>query len=47
MVISVFADDPKDPKLVGETVVDLTTVFEKCEHDGEWRSFETYSPPAK
>jgi hypothetical protein len=34
MVVSVFADDPKDPKLVGETVVDLTTVFEKCEHDG-------------
>lgn len=34
MVVSVFADDPKEPKLVGETVVDLTTVFEKCEHDG-------------
>ncbi|KAI5450725.1 hypothetical protein NCC49_002734 [Naganishia albida] len=33
MVVSVFADDPKEPKLVGETVVDLTTVFEKCEHD--------------
>lgn len=38
MVVSVFADDPKDPKLVGETVVDLTTVFEKCEHDGMSRS---------
>jgi hypothetical protein len=34
MVVSVFADDPKEPKLVGETVVDLTVVFEKCEHDG-------------
>ncbi|KAJ9128025.1 hypothetical protein QFC24_000314 [Naganishia onofrii] len=33
MVVSVFADDPKEPKLVGETVVDLTVVFEKCEHD--------------
>ncbi|GHJ85401.1 hypothetical protein NliqN6_1803 [Naganishia liquefaciens] len=33
MVLSVYADDPKEPKLVGETVVDLTTVFEKCEHD--------------
>ncbi|KAJ9108991.1 hypothetical protein QFC21_000316 [Naganishia friedmannii] len=33
MVVTVFADDPKEPKLVGETVVDLTVVFEKCEHD--------------
>lgn len=37
MVLSVYADDPKEPKLVGETVVDLTTVFEKCEHDGTLR----------
>lgn len=47
MVISVFADDPKEPKLVGETVVDLTTVFEKCEHDGEWRLLCAYSPSTK
>ncbi|KAJ9102255.1 hypothetical protein QFC19_004801 [Naganishia cerealis] len=33
MVVTVFADDPKEPKLVGETVVDLSVVFEKCEHD--------------
>ncbi|KAJ9125336.1 hypothetical protein QFC22_000295 [Naganishia vaughanmartiniae] len=33
MVVTVFADDPKEPKLVGETVVDLTAVFEKCEYD--------------
>jgi hypothetical protein len=36
MVVTVFADDPKEPKLVGETVVDLTAVFEKCEHDGTY-----------
>lgn len=37
MIVQIFADDSKEPKMVGETVVDLTTVLKKGEHDGEHR----------
>ncbi|THH09054.1 hypothetical protein EW145_g2288 [Phellinidium pouzarii] len=35
MVVACFADDPKEPDLIGETVVDLTEVLTKGETD-EW-----------
>lgn len=35
IVVQVWADDAKEPKIVGETVVDLTEVFKTCEQDGQ------------
>ncbi len=32
--VACFADDPKEPDLIGETVVDLTEVLTKGETDG-------------
>lgn len=32
--VAVFADDPKDPDLVGEAIVELDTVLKKGEYDG-------------
>ena len=34
MAIACYADDPKDPELIGETEVDLTEVLIKGEKDG-------------
>lgn len=34
MLLSCFADDPREPELVGETSVDLTEVLTKGETDG-------------
>ena len=35
MHVACFADDPKEPELIGETIVDLTEVLTKGETDGE------------
>lgn len=35
MKISVFADDSRDPSLVGESTVDLEPALTKGEFDGE------------
>jgi hypothetical protein len=35
MRLSCFADDPREPDLIGETDVDLTEVLTKGETDGE------------
>lgn len=35
MVVACYADDPKEPELIGETIVDLTEVLTKGETD-EW-----------
>lgn len=34
MLLACFADDPKEPELIGETVVDLSEVLTKGETDG-------------
>lgn len=34
MVVACYADDPKEPELIGETTVDLTEVLTKGEMDG-------------
>ena len=34
MIVACYADDPKEPELIGETVVDLTEVLTKGETDG-------------
>jgi hypothetical protein len=34
MSIACYADDPKEPELIGEGTVDLTEVFTKGETDG-------------
>lgn len=34
MIVACYADDPKEPELIGETVVDLTEVLSKGETDG-------------
>lgn len=34
MVVACYADDPKEPELIGETIVDLTEVLTKGETDG-------------
>lgn len=36
MAISCYAEDPRDPDLIGETNVDLTEVLTKGETDGEF-----------
>ncbi len=36
-----YADDPKEPELIGETKVDLTEVLTKGETDGESQSSYT------
>ena len=33
--MQLFADDSKEPKIIGETVIDLTPVLKLGEHDGE------------
>jgi len=38
MAIACFADDPRGPDLIGETLVDLTEVLTKGETDGTCRS---------
>jgi neural Wiskott-Aldrich syndrome protein len=38
LVVSVYADDPREPDLIGETKIDLTEVLTKGETDGEQRS---------
>jgi hypothetical protein len=35
--VQVWADDSKEPKIVGECSVDLSEVFRTCEQDGESR----------
>lgn len=37
MQVSCYADDPREPDLIGETFVDLTEVLTKGETDGELR----------
>ena len=37
MKIQCFADDPREPDLIGETMVDLTEVLTKGETDGMYR----------
>jgi hypothetical protein len=37
IVMQLFADDSKEPKIIGETVIDLTPVLKLGEHDGEER----------
>lgn len=39
MKISCFADDPREPDLIGESEVDLTEVLTKGETDGEFDSY--------
>jgi len=34
--VQVWADDSKEPKIVGECSVDLSEVFRTCEQDGEF-----------
>lgn len=36
MKLQCFADDPREPDLIGETMVDLTEVLTKGETDGEF-----------
>jgi Ca2+-dependent lipid-binding protein len=36
MALSCYADDPREPDLIGETVVDLTEVLTKGETDGDF-----------
>ena len=36
MIVACYADDPKEPELIGETVVDLTEVLTKGETDGQF-----------
>lgn len=36
MKLQCFADDPREPDLIGETMVDLTEVLTKGETDGEY-----------
>lgn len=38
MKLQTFADDPREPDLIGETMVDLTEVLTKGETDGEFHS---------
>lgn len=35
--MQLFADDPKEPKIIGECVIDLSPVMKLGEHDGGWR----------
>ena len=35
MLLACFADEPKEPELIGETTVDLTEVLTKGETDGK------------
>ena len=35
MKVACFADDPKDPEIIGETTVDLAEVLSKGETDGD------------
>lgn len=35
--VAVWADDSKEPRIVGECSVDLAEVFRTCEQDGESR----------
>ena len=37
MKLACWADDARDPELIGETLVDLTTVLTKGEQDGALR----------
>ena len=43
MKIACYADDPREPDLIGETEVDLTEVLTKGETDG-WSTFEFRIP---
>lgn len=36
--LAVYSDDAREPELIGETMVDLSTVLTKGEQDGECRS---------
>ena len=36
MKIAVYADDPREPDLIGDATVDLTEVLTKGETDGEY-----------
>lgn len=36
MAIACFADDPREPDLIGEAIVDLTEVLTKGETDGTY-----------
>ena len=36
MAIACFADDPREPDLIGEAMVDLTEVLTKGETDGTY-----------
>jgi hypothetical protein len=38
MEVSVYADDPREPDLIGQTTIDLTEVLTKGETDGELAS---------
>ena len=38
MKLACYADDPREPELIGETEVDLTEVLTKGETDGQSRS---------
>ena len=40
MKLACYADDPREPELIGETEVDLTEVLTKGETDGQ------YYPPS-
>lgn len=37
MQLMCYADDPREPSLIGETMVDLTEVLTKGETDGEYK----------
>lgn len=37
MLLSCYADEPKEPELIGETIVDLSEVLKKGETDGKLR----------
>lgn len=38
MCLTCYADDPRDPELIGEVRVNLKEVFTKGETDGKWYS---------
>ncbi len=47
MTVAIYADDSKEPRLVGEAVVDLRKVLKECEHDGEPQCSGTLRPDAR
>ena len=42
MILSCYADDPREPDLIGEVTVDLTEVLTKGETDGKLSVFPTW-----